>query len=105
MYFMELVTPEHKLGITTMCIKKAKKKKKNLAPERNGSNLFLIYPTSHSPHCLHASLSVTQPLPSPPAANVCRKVSNIVFLSYYPEDSPVPLTLPAPPLLTLPFYP
>lgn len=35
--------------------------KKNLPPERNGSNLFLIYPTSHSLHWCHASLSVTQP--------------------------------------------
>lgn len=31
-----------------------------------------------------------------------QKLSNIVFLSYYPEDSPVPLTPPPP---TLPLYP
>lgn len=34
--------------------------KKNLPPERNGSNLFLIYPTSHSLHCTRASFSITQ---------------------------------------------
>lgn len=50
MYFIELVTTEHKVGITILYIKK----KKNLAQERNGSNLFLIYPTSHSLHYFHA---------------------------------------------------
>ena len=98
MYFIELVTTEHKLGITTLCIKK------NLPPERNGSNLFLIYPTSHSLHRFHAShFRHSACLPALLPANVCRKLCNIVFISYYPEDLPGPLTPPIPPP-TLPFY-
>lgn len=65
---------------------KEKKNKKNLAPERNRSNLFLIYPTSHSLQHFHASLSVTQPA-FLVAGECMQKVSNIVFISYYPEDS------------------
>ncbi len=77
--------------------------KKNLPPERNGSNLFLIYPNSHSLHRFLASLSVTQP--SFLVADECmRKQSNIVFVSYYPEDlrGPSHPSVPQPP--ALPFY-
>ena len=70
--------------------------KKNLPPERNGSNLFLIYPTSHSLHRFHASLSVTQPA-FLVARECMRKESNIVFISYYPEDLPGLLTPSQPP--------
>lgn len=87
MYFIELVTTEHKLGITISSIKK-----KNLAPERNGSNLFLIYPISHSLHYFHTFHHST--------CECIQKLSSIVFISYYPEDLPVPLTHPP----SSPFY-
>lgn len=73
MYFIELVTTEHKLGITTLCLKKITPPP-HTPSERIGRNLFLIYPSSLSLHLFHALLFVTQP-----AFQCMQKLSNIVF--------------------------
>lgn len=94
MYFIELVTSQHKLGITTLCIK-------NLPPERNRSNLFLIYLTPLHILCTAS----TRHLPSVSlTSNVCR---NWATLFSYPISQRFCLALSPPPLppSALPFYP
>lgn len=89
MYFIELVTTEHKLGITTLCIK-------NLPPERNRSNLFLICPslilcpasTLHFP-----SLSLPFSVCRTRATLFSYPISQRMCLAFSPLHPPLPLYL------------